>query len=275
MRRSLIVACVSANLVVGMGWEVAAAARPLEGPHAAVISTSASFSSPGGSLTVSGQNFVADESILLTLFSHGVPLESTNSNGGGSFSTQITIPPDAALGEHSIVATGAAGDSAATGIDVVAGQVTVAPIIASLGSGPASTSTAPLTLGLSRITLVPGEPTVMTGRGCAPGANVVVSINGKEVDQIRANNHGTFSTSLTPLAQGVGQVTVSAVCGSKKFVAIANLVTTAKVSGPEGSVAVFGTFVLLGAVLVRGQFGSTAARRRRRRRGASEILGTN
>jgi hypothetical protein len=268
MRRSLIVACAAASLVVGLGWQVAAVARPLEGPHAAAISTSASFVSPGGSLTVFGQNFVHDESILLTL-------ESTNSNGNGSFTTQITIPLDASLGEHSIVATGATGDSAATGINLVAGQVTVAPIIASLGSGPASTSTAPLTLGLSRITLVPGEATVMTGRGCAPGANVVVSINGKEVDQIRANSQGTFSTSLTPLAQGVGQVTVSAVCGSKKFVAIANLVTTAKVSGPEGSVAVFGTFVLLGAVLVRGQFGSTAARRRRRRRGASEILGTS
>ena len=273
MRRSFIVACVSASMLVGLGWEVAAVARPLEGPHAAAISTSASFSSPGGSLVVFGQNFVPDESILLTLFSHAVPLESTNSNGSGSFSTQITIPPDAALGEHSIVATGAAGDSAATGINLVVGQVTVAPIIASLGSGPAST--APLTLGLSRITLVPGERTVMTGHGCAPGAKVVVSINGKEVDQITANNQGAFSTSLTPLAQGVGQVTVSAVCGSKKFVAIANLVTTAKVSAPEGSVAVFGTFVLLGAVLVRGQFGSTAARRRRRRRGASEILGMN
>jgi hypothetical protein len=72
----------------------------------------------------------------------------------------------------------------------------------------------------------------------------------------------------------VGQVTVTATCGSKSFVAVATLVTTAKVSAPEGSVAVGGGFVLLGGVLVRGQFGSTAGRRRRRRRrGAPAIPG--
>jgi hypothetical protein len=279
MRRVLIAACATASLVLGLGWQVSAVAAPLEGPHAAALSTSSSFSSPGGSLTVFGQNFASDESILLTLFSHPVPLESTNSNGGGSFSITVTIPSDAALGEHSIVATGKTGDSAFTGIELVINQTTatpsiaaLGPSIAALGSGPAAT--APLTLGLSRITLVPGEPTVLTGRGCAPGQEVVVSINGKEVDQIRANSHGTFSTSLTPLDQGVGQVKVVAVCGSKRFVAVATLVTTAKASVPAGSVAAFGSFVLLGAVLMRGQFGSTAARRRRRRRRASDILGT-
>ena len=51
-------------------------------PLAAAIATSSAISSPGGSLTVNGQNFAPNESILLTLFSHGVPLGATASNGG-------------------------------------------------------------------------------------------------------------------------------------------------------------------------------------------------
>ncbi len=206
----------------------------------------------------------------MTLFSNGVPVGSTSSNPTGSFSTSITIPSDTIPGEHTIVATGGTGDSASTGINVVIDQAAAGPSIAGLGSGPSPS--APTTLQLSRITLVPGEGTVMRGRGCAPGANVVVSIDGREVAQTTANSQGAFSAALTPLDQGVGQVKVTAQCGSKSFVAFATLTTTAKVSAPEGSVAVFGTFVLLGAVLVRGQFGSSAARRRRRRRGAADVL---
>ncbi len=269
-----MVACAIAGLVAGLGWQATAFARPLEGPRGAVIATNSAISPPGGTLTVTGQNFVPDESITLTLFSDGVSLGSTASNGSGSFSTQVTIPTNTTPGGHTIVANGATGDSASTGITVVTNFTPPAPLIAGLtppgpstavsGSGP------PAKLRLSRITLVPGQPTVMSGRGCAPGATVLVSINGKEVGHVTANSQGAFSTSLTPFAQGVGQVTVTARCGLKSFVAIATLVTTAKVSAPEGSVAVGGGFVLLGAVLVRGQFGSTASRRRRRR-GTSEF----
>ena len=70
MRRKVIVACVTASVLVGLGWQVSAFARPLEGPHAAFITTSSWISAPGGSLTVNGQNFAPDETILLTLFSH-------------------------------------------------------------------------------------------------------------------------------------------------------------------------------------------------------------
>ena len=79
-----------------------------------------------------------------------------------------------------------------------------------------------------------------------------------------------FSSSLTP--QGVGQVTITAACGTKRFATEVSVVATSSASTPEGSVAVFGIFVLLGAVLVRGQFGGSATRRRRRRRGAMDIL---
>jgi hypothetical protein len=272
MRRRLILACATAGLVVGLGWQVTAFAAPLEGPHGAVIATSSSLTPPGGSLTVTGQHFASDELITLTLFSRGVTLGSTTTNGSGSFSTDISVPSDTAPGGHTIVANGATGDSASTGITVVISFPTPGPSTAGSGSGPLAG--APQTLELSRITLVPGQPTRMTGHGCAPGAEVVVSINGKEVARITANSQGTFSTSLTPPDQGVGEVTMTATCGSKTFAATVSLVTTSKVSAPEGGVAAGGAFVLLGGILVRGQFGSTSSRRRRRRRGASDILET-
>ena len=79
-----------------------------------------------------------------------------------------------------------------------------------------------------------------------------------------------FSSSLTP--QGVGQVTITATCGAKRFATVVSVVATSSASTPQGSVAVFGIFVLLGAVLLRGQFGGSATRRRRQRRGAMDIL---
>jgi hypothetical protein len=124
--------------------------------------------------------------------------------------------------------------------------------------------------------VVPGEPTVLTGQGCVPGAQVVLSIAGKQVGLTTANSQGAFSTSYTPSGIAAGQVTITATCGAMKFATLLSMVTAAAVSAPEGSAAVFGTFVLLGAVLLRGQFGSRTRRRsRRRRRPASEVLGGN
>jgi len=133
-------------------------------------------------------------------------------------------------------------------------------------------ASAPEALLLSNTTLVPGEATILSGMGCDPGAEVVVLIDGKEVGLTMANGQGTFSTSLTPPDLGAGQATVVARCGSKTFTALVSMVATSRVSAPEGSVAVFGIFVLLGVVLVRGQVNSNGTRRRRRKRGASDLL---
>lgn len=94
---------------------------------------------------------------------------------------------------------------------------------------------------------------------------------GRVVGTATVNGQGAFSALVSPPDQ-TGQVTVTASCGSKRFAALVSVVDTSTVSPPEGSVAVFGIFVLLGAVLIRGQFGSATRRRRRRRIGASDIL---
>ncbi len=71
---------------------------------------------------------------------------------------------------------------------------------------------------------------------------------------------------------------MTATCGSTQLATLLSLVTTATVSAPEGGAGVFCVFVLLGAVLLRGQFTSNVTRRRgrhrRRRRGVADVLRT-
>jgi len=84
-----------------------------------VITTSSSITDPGDSLTVNCENFAPHEKIIVTLDSHPVFLGKTTSNGNGSCSIRVTIPSNTKPGEHTIVATGATGDSASTQITVV------------------------------------------------------------------------------------------------------------------------------------------------------------
>jgi len=100
---------------------------------------------------------------------------------------------------------------------------------------------------------------------------VVVSIGGKTVGETTADSQGTFSTSITPPDLGAGLVTVTATCGSIQMATLLAFVVTSTVTAPEGGAAVFGVFVLLGFVLLRGQLSSNSTRRRRRR-GAADIL---
>ncbi|HLM97162.1 MAG TPA: hypothetical protein VK283_12665, partial [Acidimicrobiales bacterium] len=144
-----------------------------------------------------------------------------------------------------------------------------APVSTKSALGPQPT----LPLLVSHATVEPGQSIVVTGSGCAPGTEVELFIAGQAVGMATVNGQGMFSASVTPPDQGAGQVTITAGCGSKRFATTVSLVATSAGTPPEGSVALFGIFVLLGAVLIRGQFGSATRRRRRKRVGASDILG--
>jgi hypothetical protein len=129
-------------------------------------------------------------------------------------------------------------------------------------------------LVLTRATLIPGETTTANGVGCAPGSQVVIAVGGTTIAETTANSQGDFSALITPPDQGAARLTVTATCGSTQLATLLSLVSTATVSTPEGGAGVFCVFVLLGAVLLRGQFTSNVTRRRgrRRRRGAADIL---
>ena len=117
---------------------------------------------------------------------------------------------------------------------------------------------------------MPGESLVLSGSGCAPGIEVPIFIDGRRVGSTTANSQGSFSAAVTP--DQVGQLTITATCGAKTFVSDALVVATSKALSPAGSSAVFGVFVLLGVVLLRGQITGGGSTRRRRRRGTTDIL---
>lgn len=118
MKRRFMVMCVIASLAVGLGWQATASAHEKHyGPNGAVITTSSSTVDPGHSVTVNCRNFAPNESITLTL--NGVFLGKTHSDNHGSCSIRVTIPSNTTGGVHTILATGATGDSASTQITVV------------------------------------------------------------------------------------------------------------------------------------------------------------
>ena len=104
---------------------------------------------------------------------------------------------------------------------------------------------------------------------------MILVIDRKVVGRTTANAKGRFSATITPPGTGIGQFKVTASCGSRTFDVLLAVVSTSKLSSPEASTAVFGVFVLLGIVLLRGLFGGSGTRRRRKRPGTPDNLGEN
>jgi hypothetical protein len=129
------------------------------GSNAATVGTSVSSVGPGGSLTVSGNNFVPNTNVTITLHSTPVVLATTSSNSSGSFFAVVTIPAGTAPGTHTIIATDSAGDSAST-ILVVTGTVTVA---ASSGLAFTGADIAALS-AVGAVAMALGGMLILTGR---------------------------------------------------------------------------------------------------------------
>jgi hypothetical protein len=260
MGRRIAALLITAGVAAAIGWPTAAfaaatgnldtglAVAGVPGTGITFTGTGTSAVDPCGSTFVSGTGFKPGESITVTLGS--VTLGETKADANGSFSVRVTIPAGTRPGNYKLVSTGATGFSSSTDLTVEKGGCLLVPV-------------------LSHNTVVPGESTLITGQGCVPGSNVVLTISGKEVAQATANGQGRFSAEVTPPGSGVGEVRVTATCGSRTFDVFLAVVATSRISTPEGATAVFGVFVLFGVVLLRGMFGSNATRRRRKRRGVA------
>jgi len=96
------------------------------GPNAPTVTASTTSIGEGGSLTVSGTDFMPNASITIVLHSDPVTLTTTTADATGSFSVVTTIPSDAAPGAHAIVATDTDGDSASTALTVTGTTVPIA-----------------------------------------------------------------------------------------------------------------------------------------------------
>jgi hypothetical protein len=110
--------------------------------------------------------------------------------------------------------------------------------------------------------VVPGQSTVISGTGCDRGVPVIVTIGGQQVGRSESTSSGAFSTRINPPDIGAGELSVKVSCGPVYLTSIA-VVATSKSTSPEGGAAIFGVFILLGFVLLRGQFNGTSRRRRR------------
>jgi hypothetical protein len=234
-------------LAAAIGWPTAAFAVTLEAPNAVFVGTGASLVQPCSSTILTGIGFQSGESVTVTLGTEA--LGTATADKTGSFSSSLTVPAGTTPGTYTLDSTGTTGYSSSTELTVGKQGCRVVTL-------------------LTHSTLVPGESTVVHGMGCVPESQVILTIAGKQVGQATANSQGAFSASVIPHGYKIGQETVTVSCGSRTFGVLLAVVATAVVRTPEGTTAVFGVFVLLGFVLLWGQFGTSASRRRRKRRRA-------
>jgi hypothetical protein len=255
VRPRIAVALVTVGLAVAIGWPTAAFAATSGPPYnlagVPFTGTGASVVQPCGSTILTGLGFQPNEPVILEL--GGTTLGTTTAESTGTISTTVSVPAGTAPGTYELIATGATGSSRTT-LTVGTGGCHLVP-------------------SLTHSTIDPGESTTLSGAGCVPEAPVVLVIHRKVVGRTMANAQGRFSTSITTPGDQIGQFTVTASCGSRTFDVVLELVSTAKLSSPEASSAVFGVFVLLGVVLLRGLFGGSGTRRRRKRSGTPDNLG--
>ena len=257
MGRRIAVALVTAGLAGAIGWPTAAFAATsvpsyVTGSGVPFTGTGTSVVDPCGSTILTGFGFQPNEPVFLEL--GGTTVGLTTAGTTGTISTTVTVPPGTAPGTYTLTVAGATGSSG-TDMTVGHGGCHLAP-------------------SLSQEAVDPGGSTTVSGAGCVPEAPVVLVVEQKVVGRTTANAQGHFSTTIAPRGTGLGQFTVTASCGSRTFDVLLDVVSTAKLSSPEASTAVFGVFVLLGIVLLRGLLGGSGTRRRRKRPGDSTLGGS-
>jgi len=207
----------------------------------AFTGTGTSTVNPCSSTILTGLGFQPNEPVNVVL--GGTTVGTTTAETTGAISTTVTVPEGTAPGTYELIATGATGTSSTELI---------------VGKG-----------GCHLVLSHPSGSNTVNGSGCPAYAPVVLVIDRKVVGRTTASAKGRFSATITPPGSGIGQYTVTATCGQRTFDIVLAVVSTAKLSSPEAATAVFGVFVLLGIILLRGLFGGSGRRRRRKRTGGS------
>lgn len=72
-------------------------------PGAASVTLSAGTEKQGAAITVSGTGFAAGASIAITLHSTPIELGTVDADDAGSFSTEVRVPKNAEIGDHTVV----------------------------------------------------------------------------------------------------------------------------------------------------------------------------
>jgi hexosaminidase len=120
---------VMALTVLGMAAPAFAQQYP---PSVNFLTISDATPSPGETVTLTGQTFLAGSTVTLTLHSEPVVLGSATADAAGKMALQATIPSDTPLGAHTITADGTAPDGSPLSLSV---SLTVVPAAANGGTG--------------------------------------------------------------------------------------------------------------------------------------------
>lgn len=157
---------------------------------------SSAYASPGTTITVTGNGYLANSPIQIsaavTLRSGAKStLAATAVTGrNGQFSAHLPIPANVASGSYTIVARGTTSGRAPST------KLVVAKLVPSIVAAPA--------------TVTPGAAVTVNGFGFATGQTITIAINGRKATTATTNSAGKFTVSVTiPSATASGAYTVT------------------------------------------------------------------
>jgi hypothetical protein len=161
----------------------------------------------GGLITLSGGNFAPGEAVTVTIEGVITPLAAITATAGGTLSaTGVSIPYSVPVGPHTLRATGAVSQRAATA------AITVAALTPSISLNPA--------------TAAPGATVTVTGRGFGREERVTLALNGEAIATTVpiTTADGAFSAAfVVPNTAINGSNTVSAVGNESRVTAVTAL----------------------------------------------------
>ena len=96
----------------------------------------------------------------------------------------------------------------------------------------------------------PGEAVTMAGAGCPADAEVLLSVDGAPVGEVRADDTGVFRAPLRAVGADVGRHDVSADCGPT-FAAPLDIVLVSQATGSTATAVVIVFFLLVGLSIYR------------------------
>jgi hypothetical protein len=154
------------------------------------LTASTSAAAPGGTVTLAGSGYAANERVDLLLGS--TVLGNAVTDAAGSFTAvAITLPATLPAGPQTITGRGATSGSVATVVVAIA----ITP-----------------RLTLSRSTTIAGGLLTVSGQGLAPDEAVSLNVDGTALRSILTDDSGAFLADVVlPTTLGVGQHTVIAV----------------------------------------------------------------
>ncbi len=154
-----------------------------------------SSGAPGSSVAVSGSGYAAGEIVSVAWDTLSNQLATATADGHGSFSASLTVPANAAAGNHVVLAAGQNSHFS---------QATTFTVNASANTGGASISISPPS-GPA------GSQVAVSGSGFVAGEQVNLTIDGASLTSVTSDSNSAFSLNVTlPSGLSNGAHTIAA-----------------------------------------------------------------